>query len=224
VTRDEFEPAVLELWMKSRIPLTKAHLQYHTKAKRRRIEKWLDELVVEGVLDVEVTDEGEMIWTVPGATRPLDGPETFAAYEKLVNLRAEARKRVRSRSKKRKPAEDSADEPIFGSPTTALVRAGKASLDLDKPRKEGEKSLLLSAGLSFFGPLGWLYAGSFKESLPAIAAFLAAGAILPSFLLMPIMWVAMPLSAIAGLVYAWQHNRKGERTTIFLDDGKDDDD
>ena len=65
------------------------------------------------------------------------------------------------------------------------------------------KSLLASAGLSLFGPIGWLYAGSFKETIPAVALYVAIAAVIPTFLLTPLLPVVMPLSAVAGLVYGW---------------------
>ena len=40
------------------------------------------------------------------------------------------------------------------------------------------------------------------------------------FLLMPVLLVAMPLSGIAGVVYALQYNRKGGRQRLF-DKSKD---
>ena len=103
---------------------------------------------------------------------------------------------------------------------SAIEIARSAKGELDKPRERGEKSLLVSGGVSLvFGPVGWLYAGSWRESIPAAAGWLAAAAIaskvFPMFLLMPVLMVVMPVSGIAGLVYAWQYNRKGRRTRLF---------
>src|SRR6185436_10552783 len=44
VNREDFETRVLELWMTTRIPLTRAHLQYATGLVRRRMNAWLDEM------------------------------------------------------------------------------------------------------------------------------------------------------------------------------------
>ncbi|HUQ04785.1 MAG TPA: hypothetical protein VM261_19925, partial [Kofleriaceae bacterium] len=93
---------------------------------------------------------------------------------------------------------------------TALDLARKASdakHELSKPREAGDKSWLISGALSFFlGPLGWLYAGAWRESIPAALLWLLAaslvGGILPMFLLMPVLMVVMPLSGVAGVVYA----------------------
>jgi hypothetical protein len=69
------------------------------------------------------------------------------------------------------------------------------------------------------GPLGWLYAGSLREAVPASAAWLLLAAIaskiLPAVLLMPVLMVALPLSGIAGVVYALQYNRTGKRQRLF---------
>jgi hypothetical protein len=113
---------------------------------------------------------------------------------------------------------------------TAVAIARQARGELDgKQRADGEKSILWSAGLSLiFGPVGWLYAGSWRESIPAAAAWIAAGAIaskiLPMFLLMPALMVMLPISAIAGVLYAWQHNKQGTRTRLFGDSGTTDGD
>ena len=69
------------------------------------------------------------------------------------------------------------------------------------------------------GPLGWLYAGSWREAIPASAGWVLlagiASKIIPMFLLMPVMMVVMPLSGIAGVVYALQYNRHGGRQRLF---------
>lgn len=220
MNREQFESRVLDLWMTTRIPLTRAHVQYHTGVARRQLNKWMDEMVTEGVLELDVDDDGEMVWKVPGAARPIDGPKSFAELEKHGRIREEARRKLREgRARNRPRARDDEVDETLG---LGLALARRASSSLDRPRGEGDnkKSLLLSAGLSFFGPLGWLYAGSLREALPASAIALLIAAIVPTFLLMPILWLVMPLSAITGLVYAWQYNRHGHRTTIFLDDKK----
>lgn len=106
-------------------------------------------------------------------------------------------------------------------------RAADAKHELSKPVGAGEKSWMISGALSlFFGPVGWLYAGSWRETIPAAAAYLAAisvvTAILPLFLLMPVLMFALPLSGIAGVVYAIGHNKSGHRIRLFGGDGADD--
>jgi hypothetical protein len=222
VNREQFESRVLDLWMTTRIPLTRAHVQYHTGVARRQLNKWLDEMVTDSVLECDVDDDGEMVWRVPGAARPIDGPKSFAELEKLGRIREEARRKLREGrgggGRGRSRARDEADDTLG----LGLALARRASSSVERSGGDGEKrkSLLLSAGLSFFGPLGWLYAGSLREALPAAAIALIVAAIVPTFLLMPVLWLVMPLSALTGLVYAWQYNRHGHRTPLFLDDKK----
>jgi len=216
VNREQFESRVLDLWMTTNIPLTRAHVQYHTGVPRRQLNKWLDDMVGEGVLECDVDDDGEMLWNVPGAVRPIQGARTFAELEKVGRMREEAKRKLREGRSRARPRED--DALSLG---LALARRGSDSVERSPAAGEHRKSLLLSAGLSFLGPLGWLYAGSLKEAIPAAAIALLVAAIVPTFLLMPVLWLVMPLSALTGLVYAWQYNRHGHRTPIFLDDKKD---
>jgi hypothetical protein len=176
-------------------------------------------MVGEGVVECDVDDDGEMLWTVPGAARPIDGPRTFAELEKIGRIREEAKRKLREGRTRSRQRDD--DDPLRLG--LALARRGSSSLEREQGEGDHRKSLLLSAGLSFFGPLGWLYAGSLKEAIPATAIALLVAALVPTFLLMPVLWLIMPLSALTGLVYAWQYNRHGHRTPIFLDDKKDKD-
>jgi hypothetical protein len=108
----------------------------------------------------------------------------------------------------------------------ALALARKAhgvKQELTRPPKAGEKSWIKSGIASMaLGPIGWLYAGSLREAVPASAAWVAlallASKILPVFLLMPALMVALPLSAVAGVVYALQYNRAGKRQRLFGED------
>jgi hypothetical protein len=109
----------------------------------------------------------------------------------------------------------------------ALARgAEKVKGELAKPRKTGDKSWKLSGGLSLaLGPIGWLYAGSFREAMPAAAGWLLLAAIvskLPlfSFLMLPVLLVVLPLSGIAGVLYALSYNRNGKRMKLFGKDEK----
>ncbi|HET9620688.1 MAG TPA: hypothetical protein VFP84_04955 [Kofleriaceae bacterium] len=102
-------------------------------------------------------------------------------------------------------------------------KANRVKNELSRPRKQGDKSWVKSAAASFaLGPVGWLYAGSMREAVPASAAWLVvAGALykfLPFFFL-PVMMVVLPLSAIAGVVYALQYNRSGGRQRLFDGNG-----
>lgn len=132
-------------------------------------------------------------------------------------------------SKKRPPAPTHDDEADHGSDLgNALELATKASRvkqELTKAPKQGDKSWVKSGVASMLlGPLGWLYAGSLREAVPASAAWLAFAAIaskmIPMFLLFPVLLVALPLSGIAGLLYALQYNKTGTRQRLFGDKGK----
>ena len=227
MNREEFESSVLDLWMTTRIPLSRAHLQYHTGLARQRLNRWLDELTAEGVLECEVDNDGEMLWIVPGAERSVGGARTFAELGRgRAGGAGSAPQSRRPRHERRKRAPDD-DDGLASLGKAALTLAGKSGLPArDADDGSPHKSLGLSAGLSLLGPVGWLYAGSLREAAIGTAIALVAWKILPAFLLLPILYIGLPLSAVAGLIYAWQYNRKGERTTLFLDgkkgeDGKD---
>src|SRR5215467_10152481 len=83
----DFEARVLAIWLRSRVPLTLAHVQHLTRESRAKCKQYLDEMTVSGQLDV--ADDGEMIWTVRGAERPASGAQTVAELEKLEALTAE---------------------------------------------------------------------------------------------------------------------------------------
>lgn len=111
----------------------------------------------------------------------------------------------------------------LGDALELAKRAGDLKQELTAPRKKGQKSWMVSAGLSTaFGPLGWLYAGSWREAAPVAAIWVVglylANWILPFILLMPALMVALPLSGIAGAVYAFGYNRAGSRQRLFGED------
>jgi len=106
----------------------------------------------------------------------------------------------------------------------ALQLAKKANDVKNELARTGEKSWVKSGVASMLlGPLGWLYAGSFREAVPASAAYLLFAALatkLPIFMLWPVMMVALPLSGIAGVVYAMQYNKTGGRQRLWGDKNK----
>lgn len=217
MNRDDFEARVLEMWMKTRIPLTRANLQFWTGVGRRELNKRLDELVGDSVLDTDVADDGEMIWSVPGAARALDGPQSFAEHERKVGLRAEAKRKVAAQ---RGRGDDLSTALTLARTAGALERAGRGEV----ATTDQKKSVLAGAGLGLLGPIGWLYAGAFKETVPAAVLVVLLASVLPTFLFMPLMPLILPLSAIVGSLYTWQYNKTGERQTLFLDKKKDGDD
>ncbi|MEJ7603937.1 MAG: hypothetical protein WKG01_39015 [Kofleriaceae bacterium] len=120
-------------------------------------------------------------------------------------------------------ADHTADE--VGGALELARRAHGMKQELSRVPKEGEKSWVKSGLASMLlGPVGWLYAGSLREAVPATALWLAFGVLasklIPMFLLMPVLLVALPLSGIAGVVYALQYNRGGGRQRLFNRDKK----
>jgi hypothetical protein len=113
----------------------------------------------------------------------------------------------------------------LGGALELAAKANRVKQELQRTPKKGEKSWVISGVASLaLGPAGWLYAGSLREAVPATVGWLAlallASKILPVFLMMPALMVIMPLSAIAGVVYALSYNRAGQRQRLF--DGKSD--
>jgi len=146
---------------------------------------------------VDADDDGEMIWSVRGARRSTAGPETVGELDRIQKLKSET-----------------------AGGSNALVVAARTA-GLVRPKKEGDKSLVASGLLSFFfGPLGWLYAAPLKEAVPAILLYGLLCMILPGFLLTPLLALMNPISALAGVAYAWRHNSNGERTPLL---GRSDD-
>jgi hypothetical protein len=136
---------------------------------------------------------------------------------------ARPKPKLEPKPKARPIAPEPEDEPSDFDTAMVVAKGAKmavqAKKELEKPREKGQKSWLASSALSLFlGPVGWLYAGAFREAIPAAAIYVILGAILtklPFFLVWPVMAVLLPVSAIAGLVYALQFNRNGKRTRIF---------
>jgi len=189
----DFEARLLAIWLRSRVPLTLAHIQHLTRESRARSKQYLDELTVAGLLDIDVADDGEMIWTVRGAQRPATGAQTVAELEKLEALTAE----------------------VAGASKTAMVARAAVSSALSQ-RGGDQKSVVGSGVLSLvLGPLGWLYAAPLREAVPGVGIYLGICALLPHVLLTPLLGVLAPLSGAAGVYYAWRHNQTGERTSLF---------
>jgi hypothetical protein len=108
----------------------------------------------------------------------------------------------------------------LGGALELAAKANRVKQELARKPRKGEKNWMISGGASLLGPIGWLYAGSLREAVPATAAWLLVASVvwkvLP-FLWMPLMMVVMPLSAIAGVIYAMQYNRSGKRQRLFGD-------
>jgi hypothetical protein len=200
MNQQEFEHQVLELWTRTRVPLTRSNLLAHTRIPRDKLDRWLNEMVRERLLELDSDDDGEIVWKVRGSARPSRGPDTLADI-----------------NRKSKLSED-VDRLTSGA-SIALRAAGITKSSASTPPGREKKSLIAAGALSFFfGPLGWLYAAPLKEAIPAILVFGLICAILPNFLLAYILPMVNIPSAIAGLLYAWSYNREGRRMPLVLKD------
>lgn len=157
-----------------------------------------------------------------------------AALAKVRETRAaqqaesdELRRRQASLVTKKRPRDDDDGPDGLAGAIELAGKANKVKAELTRKPKKGEKSWIASGLASMaFGPVGWLYAGSLREAVPASAAYLVLGAIawklfaIFPFLIMPVLMIALPLSGIAGVVYALQYNRHGSRQRLFGDEKK----
>lgn len=184
------------------MPLTRANLQFVTGVPRAKLEKWLDQLVADGVVDVDADDDGEMLWGVRGAARASTGPQKPEDVKKLADLKQEV-----------------AGSSAAASSALALMKVGAGAAHSLVATGEGKKSLVASGLLSFFfGPLGWLYAAPLKEAVPAIVVYSLFWLVFAHFTLFaPIFTLLHILFGLGGVGYAWKHNQKGERTSLISD-------
>src|SRR5262249_21747111 len=108
----------------------------------------------------------------------------------------------------------------LGGALELASKANRVKQELARKPRKGEKNWMISGRASLLGPIGWLYAGSLREAARGTAAWLLVASlvwkVLP-FLWMPLLMVVMPLSGIAGVVYALQYNRTGKRQRLFGD-------
>jgi hypothetical protein len=124
-------------------------------------------------------------------------------------------------TRRRDRPDDDADQlESLGGALELASKANRVKQELSRTPRKGDKSWIKSGVASLaLGPIGWLYAGSLREAVPATVGWIALAAlaskILPVFLLMPVLMVVLPLSAIAGVVYALQYNRNGSRQRLF---------
>jgi hypothetical protein len=153
-----------------------------------------------------------------------------AALDRLRARRAAepaAREAPRERPPEPAAREDVDPDAGIGGALELATKAHRVKQELVRKPGRGEKSWIKSGLASMaLGPIGWLYAGSLREAIPATALWLTLAAIaskiLPTVLLMPVLMVVLPLSGIAGVVYALQYNRHGSRQRLFdRDEGRD---
>jgi len=140
--------------------------------------------------------------------------------ELVTGKRAPGADRERVVSRARQESHEVEDLGDLGGALELASKANRVKQELTRAPKKGEKSWKWSGVASLaLGPVGWLYAGSLREAVPAAAAWIALLALASKiFLLFPVLMVGMPLSAIAGVVYALQYNRGGSRKRLFTGD------
>ena len=149
--------------------------------------------------------------------------EAQAERQALAARQAELVTRKKRPTAEPPPRDDDEDEVRGSDIGGALALAKRANDVKNELAKKGEKSWIKSGIASMLlGPLGWLYAGSLREAIPASVAYLAFAAILSKlpFIMWPVMMVALPLSGIAGVVYALQFNKTGARQRLWGDKKK----
>lgn len=196
MNQHDFETALMRMWTTTRIPLTRVHMQVFTNAPRDRIEKWVNELAAAGIVELDSDDEGEALWRVRGAARSTTGPRTIDELERLGRL---------TREVDREAPRAASSKPVHLTSRIA-----------DEPSVHDEKSLIASGALSFFfGPLGWLYAAPLKDAVPALVALVVISSVLPATIAASILGVVAPLSAVAGVVYAYRYNKTGRRSSLM---------
>jgi hypothetical protein len=126
------------------------------------------------------------------------------------------------RSASRREEEDHGD---IGGALELANKANRVRGELAKKPGKGDKSWIKSGIASTaLGPIGWLYAGSLREAVPAATAWLAIMILLSKLplgiLVWPLLMVALPLSGLAGILYALSYNRSGSRQRLFGDKDK----
>jgi hypothetical protein len=145
--------------------------------------------------------------------------------QRVTRTAAEPAVRNRTSDEPRPRVDAAPADPLenLGGALELASKANQVKQELQRTPRKGDKSWLISGVASLaLGPAGWLYAGSLREAVPAAVGWLGlaivASKILPVFLMMPVLMVVLPLSAIAGVVYALHYNRAGRRQRLF--DGK----
>jgi hypothetical protein len=201
--------------------------------KKEEIEAKMRRLNAEAALEVERKQAArqQALAREEAARQALETAQRRDSDRLAAERPAEAAPRRKADARRRdEDAPSTALEKLHGDLGAEAARglARRARDELTRKPGENEKSLLLSGALSLFlGPVGWLYAGAWKEAVPATLVYLLGAGlvakIIPMFLLMPVLLVVMPLSGIAGLVYAWQFNRAGGQRTPLFDKDKDKD-
>ena len=218
VKAKDFEQAVLELAMTTRVPLTRANIAFYTGAGTKQVDKLLDELLREGFLEFDSDDNGDLFYTVTGAQRPASGPATLtrcSACQKATGAGSRCTRCGKLLDAQLRALKDEVDRA-----GTALDLMRRGSDFMQGGQQSGDKNLVVAGFLGLFGgPLGWFYAAPLKEAGMATLIFLVAWKFLPAILFVPLLSLVLPVSAVLGWMYAWRYNRTGRRSSLILEEG-----
>lgn len=214
----EFEQAVLELAMTTRVPLTRANIVFYSGVKTSLADKWLDEMLVDGLLDFDTDDDGELLYSVVGSKRPTSGAKELT--------RCTACKRASTAGSRCSRCGQLLDshlralkEEVESKLVNTALRKLPPSVLLSSNGMEGDKNVALGGALGLLGPIGWFYAAPLKEAAVASVGFLLLFS-LSKWLVIGLSWLILPLSALVGAMYAWKYNRTGRRSGIFTEDNE----
>jgi hypothetical protein len=213
----EFEQSVLELAMTTRVPLTRANLVFYSGVAAKQADKYLDNMVRDGLLEFDSDDNGDLLYTVTGAQRPTSGPTQLtrcSACQRPTVTGTRCTRCGRLLDAQLRALKEDVDR---AGTALDIYRRGSDLLRPDGPADE--KNLVVAGFLGLFGPLGWFYAAPTREAGVATLAFLVAAKLLPGLLLYPLLSLFVPISALLGAMYAWRYNRTGRRSSLFFEEG-----
>ncbi|HMU39838.1 MAG TPA: hypothetical protein PKE31_12600 [Pseudomonadota bacterium] len=215
----KFEQAVLELSMTTRVPLSRANVVFYTGHKSQDVDKWLDEMIRDGLLDFDTDDDGELLYNVCGAKRPLTGGK------ELVRCTACKQASVSgTRCNRCGQLLDSQLRALKDEVENKLVKTALRKLPETLPLADGslrgEKNVAVGGALGLLGPLGWFYAAPLKEAALGSAAFLLLWWI-SKWLVFGFSWLLLPASALMGALYAYKYNREGRRSGLLFEEPED---
>ncbi len=202
--------------MTSRVPLTQTNLSFYTGFSHKQVRRHLDEMIKQGLLDFDSDDEGEFLYKVRGSVRPSSGPQTLVRCTSCGKASVQGTRCNRCGQFLDTRLATLSQGATRASSALTLLQQGARGLT---QTGQGEKSLVVGAALGLLGPFGWLYAGAWKETIPAAALWVLLCS-LP--LVKPLLWVLIPIllpvSALIGFAYTASYNRKNQRTTLVLED------
>lgn len=217
----DFEQAVLELAMTTRVPLTRANIVFYSGTTTSKADKWLDEMVRDGIIEFDSDDDGELIYKVCGASRPSVGAKELTRCTACRRASAAGSRCSRCGQlldSHLRALKEEVEGKLVGAALRKLPQAALLSSGAS-----GEKSVALGGALGLLGPLGWFYAAPLGEAMLGSAAFFVLWA-LSKWLVIGLSGVLLPVSALIGALYAYKYNRTGQRSSMFTDSASSHDD